>query len=123
MIKRTQTPSMIAEATKLSGNVIFFSETHLYGVIEGDLHQQSTLPIHIGVTGWVHGSVRTQGPLTIEGRVDGHIISSHKVTLSPRAVVRGRIEAPRIEIQPGAIVEGELKMQPLPKPSPVSQAA
>ena len=81
------------------------------GIVEGDLVQQSLELLQVGKSGWVHGSISSQGPVLIEGRVDGDIKSMTKVCLSATATVSGRIICPKVEIKPRAIFEGELVME------------
>jgi cytoskeletal protein CcmA (bactofilin family) len=93
-------------------------------VVEGDVTQQSLESLQIGKTGWVNGSIQSQGPVLIEGRVDGQVHSSTKIKLMPTASVHGALTAPAVEIKPGAVFEGELKMKSLKaRPQPVKRAA
>ena len=92
----------------------FFSNTQVFGVVEGELIQQSLETLQVGKTGWVHGSIISQGPVLIEGRVDGEITSATKIQLLPTATVHGKLRAPAVEIQAGALFEGELHMKQRP---------
>ena len=65
----------------------------------------------MGRTGWVHGSVSSQGLIVVEGRVDGNIYSSSQIALLPTANVRGSLIAPSVTVQPGALFEGEFIMR------------
>jgi len=123
MWEKIETPSVVAEATRLRGDITFSSGAHIFGIVEGDLTQQSVQAVHIGKTGWVHGSVKSQGPVLIEGRVDGHVQATHKIVLSPTATVRGSLTAPGVEIRPGAIVEGEVVMAGIGSRRSLTQAA
>ena len=107
----------------MRGDVTFSSEAHVYGIIDGDLVQQSNHLLHIGKTGWTHGSVRSQGPVVIEGRVDGEIQAAHKIVILSTATVRGRLTAPKIQIKAGAIVEGDVQMGAPLAPSTLVRAA
>lgn len=102
-------PTLIAEGSRLQGSLTFFSNAQIFGVVEGDVLQQSLETLCVGKTGWVNGTIASQGPVIIDGRVDGNITSSTHIHLSPTATVRGILIAPTISVRAGAIFEGELK--------------
>ena len=118
-------PTLIAEGTRVRGELTFQSGTQVFGVVEGDLVQQSLESLQVGKSGWVNGTINSQGPVLIEGRVDGQVTSSTKIKLLPTASVRGALNAPAVEIRPGAVFEGELKMKAPAKlkPVPMKKAA
>jgi len=101
-------PSIIAEATRLHGDLTFFSSAQVFGVIEGSVSHQTSERLHIGRTGWIHGEINSQGPVIIEGKVEGNIRSDSRIVLNATAVVRGALEAPSICVRPGAILDGTL---------------
>ncbi len=111
MIQEATFPTLIAEATRVSGEVTFVSLAQVFGMVEGDVFQQSEEPLQIGRTGWISGSISSQGVVLIEGRVDGNIQSKVKIQLMPTATIRGVLEAPAIEVRAGAIVDGSLKIR------------
>jgi len=118
-------PTLIAEGTRVRGELTFQSGTQVFGVVEGDVNQQSLESLQVGKSGWINGTITSQGPVLVEGRVDGQIQSATKIKLLPTASVRGALTAPAVEIKPGAVFEGELKMKNPAKsrPQPVKKAA
>ena len=104
-------PTWIAEGTRLHGDFTFSTETQILGLIEGNITQQCTEPLSIGRNGWVHGSISSQGPVLVHGKMEGTIYCVSAIRLLPTATVRGTLVAPRIEIQAGALFNGELKMR------------
>lgn len=110
MVKEVSFPTLIAEATRLAGDVTFSSTAHVFGVVEGDVLQHALEPLQIGKSGWVHGNIQSQGGVVIEGRVDGDVVSATRIQLLPTATVRGRLHAPSVQIRAGAIFEGEMQM-------------
>src|SRR5271166_452243 len=90
-------PTLIAEGTRVRGELTFQSGTQVFGIVEGDLVQQSLESLQVGKTGWINGTITSQGPVLIEGRVDGQINSSTKIKLMPTASVRGALTAPNVE--------------------------
>lgn len=123
MILEVFPPTFIAEGTRLQGSVTFFSASQVFGLIEGEVNQQSLEPIQIGKSGWVHGNIASHGPVLVEGRIEGHIRSATQIKLLPSAVVSGILTAPVVVVQAGALFDGELKMKPEqkhPKKLPVA---
>ncbi len=109
-------PSLIAEGSLLKGTLTFHSSTQVFGIVEGDVIQESLEPIQVGKSGWIHGDIRARGPVLIEGRIEGDIHSATHIRLMPTAMVQGTLSAPSIEIRPGALIDGQLEME---KPKPV----
>ncbi len=115
MIIETIAPTMVAEGTRIQGSLTFFSGASIYGIVEGELVQQSLEPLQVGKSGWVQGSIMAQGPILVEGRVDGDLKSSTAVRLTSTATVKGKIVAPSVQIRAGAVLDGEVSM---PKQTP-----
>ncbi len=111
MIQEMVPPTLIAEGSRMQGTLTFTSHTHIFGVVEGDVLQQTLESVHVGRNGWVNGAINSQGPVFVEGRVDGNITSNTQIQLLPTATVRGRLSAPSIAIRAGAIFEGDLEME------------
>ncbi len=111
MIVEIQAPTLISEGTRVKGSLTFCSATQVFGLVEGEVHQETLETLHIGRTGWVTGGITAQGPIVVEGRVDGDVHSLTRVRLLPTAVVLGEIHAPTVEIRNGAFFEGSLKMR------------
>jgi cytoskeletal protein CcmA (bactofilin family) len=114
MLIEISPPSLIAEGSRAQGTLTFFSSTQVFGVVDGDVVQQSLEPLQIGKTGWIHGDIQSQGPVLVEGRVEGNIESATQIRLMPTAIVRGVLSAPSVEIRPGALIDGELRMEASP---------
>jgi cytoskeletal protein CcmA (bactofilin family) len=114
MIFETTAPTLIAEGTRIQGELTFFSGAGVFGIVEGDVLQQSLESLQIGKSGWIHGNLVSQGPVLVEGRVDGDIRSSTKIQLSSTATVRGRLLAPAVEIRAGAVFDGDVVMKAVP---------
>ena len=111
MITKLPTPSHIAEGSRIRGDLYFFSEAEVFGTVEGNVRQESLEPLSIGQFGWVHGDIRSTGPVLVSGRIDGEISSDTQVRVLSTARIEGTIRAPSIEIRPGAIVNGTFDSQ------------
>lgn len=110
MLTKISCPTIVAEGNHLRGDLYFNSETYLYGTLEGNIHNESRESLQIGKSGWIYGSVFSEGPIFVEGRVEGNITSSTQITLRPTATVLGTLICPMIRVESGAYLDGELKM-------------
>jgi cytoskeletal protein CcmA (bactofilin family) len=111
VILEIASPTIIAEDSRLQGEMTFSSPVQIYGLIEGNIQQQSHETLLVGNSGWVRGDISTQGIAIIAGRVEGNIHSMTKVELLPGATVRGTVVAPQLVIRPGANLNGEIVMR------------
>ncbi len=116
----TEIPSftVIAEGSKTQGSVSFCSQCIILGIIEGNVYQQAQEPLALGQTGWIHGDITSQGPVTLAGRVEGNVFSSVKITVNATAHITGALVCPKIEIKPGAILESDILMRWSPESAP-----
>jgi cytoskeletal protein CcmA (bactofilin family) len=98
----------IGRGTTLSGETSFETmlrvDGHLSGRITSD---EGTL--HISSTGVVDANI-TVAMAIIEGRVNGDITVTKKLILVHTAQVVGNIQAPRLLVEDGAVVEGTCTM-------------
>ena len=97
--------------------------------IEGRAEGQVQLPNHqltIGAHGRVTAQVEAKNVIVI-GHVSGNVIASERVEVQASGVVDGDIQAPRLLIAEGAVVNGSIQMGALAAPnaeaSPDAQAA
>lgn len=123
MLDEISVPSLIAEGSRIQGELTFSSAVSIFGVVEGEVVQQSKELVQVGRNGWVHGRLTAEGPILIEGRVDGEVVSAVSIKLSATAVVKGRLVAPSVDIRAGALFEGELAMKADETPRRIKHAA
>ena len=103
-------PSLLAEGSRLLGNLTFMAEAQVFSTVEGEILQQSLEPLTIGKGGWIYGSISAEGPVVIEGRVEGNVYSKLTIRVTRTGYVRGTLVGPNIEVEAGAQVEGEFIM-------------
>lgn len=111
-MKEISPPTLVAEDANLRGTLTFSGQVYVYGIVDGKIIQNSSAFLQVGHKGWIHGSVFSKGPIVIEGRVEGEMISECKIVLLPSSRVLGRLKAPSIEIHAGATFEGDVVMAP-----------
>src|SRR4051812_20332639 len=98
MVTKIPSPTVISEGSKTQGSLTFQSNAQVFGIVEGELFQESQETLQIGKTGWVHGSIFSEGPVIVEGRVDGNIKSNTVIRISSSATVHGVLDAPAVKI-------------------------
>lgn len=93
--------------------------------MEGSLVFQE--PVSLRISGRFGGTLETRGELTIgekaqvraditgesitvAGRVEGKILAKRFLKLVPPAVVKGEISAPVLQVEPGAVLQGTVRM-------------
>jgi len=123
MIRRSTFPTIIAEGNHLQGSVELSSGAEIFGSVEGDILHESLEELVIGISGWVSGSIISQGPILIRGRVHGNLHSGTRVILTSTAEVRGDVEAPSVTIFAGALINGKLLVVARGEAKPQNAAA
>ena len=96
-------PVVVGELGRFEGLVTFRERAQIHGDVQGDIVSRGTL--WLGETARVTGSIQV-GELIIGGTVEGEVTASERVQLSPTAVVRGVVRAPRVSMEEGSLLEG-----------------
>jgi len=100
--------TLIAPQTEVIGDIRFNNQLYVSGKVTGNVHadnEQATLVI--SEEGCVAGEVRVPN-VVINGTVEGDVWAGHKVELAPQAKVKGNLYYKLIEMQLGAMVDGQL---------------
>jgi cytoskeletal protein CcmA (bactofilin family) len=99
------TPSLIAQQTRLVGDIETAGALIVNGVVQGNGRVGGELSISSGAhwEGDVHANCAV-----IAGSVAGNIAVEDKLEIGASARLRGRVSAKRIAIALGAQVEGEM---------------
>ena len=101
--------SWIAEDTFLEGTLRFTGVNRIFGELKGKI---IGLPgSHLifmessRVTGEIDGD-----EITINGKIDGKVTASKKISVASLGRVTGELRAPDLQMDFGAVLEGELKI-------------
>lgn len=100
--------TLIASHTEVVGDVKFTDQLYVSGRISGNVasdDEQAT--VVISPEGWINGEVRVSNVI-INGMVQGDVFASNKVELAAQAKVQGNVHYKMIELQLGALVDGQL---------------
>ncbi len=100
--------TLIAAHTEVVGDVKFADQLFISGHVTGNvLADNEKATVVIGDEGRITGEVRVPN-VVINGLVEGDVYASNKVELAPQAKVHGNLFYKLIEMQLGAVVDGQL---------------
>lgn len=107
-IKEGRLSGFVGSGTILTGETSFKTMLRVDGHLKGKIKSDEGTLI-IGATGQVDADIFV-GEAIVNGAVNGNICTTNKLTLGRAARVVGDIEAPRLVIEDGAILEGGCNM-------------
>jgi len=111
-IKDGRLNGFVGHGTVLTGETYFNSMLRVDGQLTGKVASEDGTLL-VGSTGQVDADITVSGAV-INGTVNGDIIATSKLELGRTARVVGNIQAPRLIIEDGAILEGSCSMiQPI----------
>jgi cytoskeletal protein CcmA (bactofilin family) len=109
--RKKQDPSewtgFLEQGVKLEGKLEASGTFRINSAMKGTLSSDDTLVLgeHATVEGHIHGNF-----VMIAGRFDGVIHARGRVEIQPNAIVTGEIHSPCLVIEPGAIFDGQCHM-------------
>ena len=110
--KKKQPPikSLIAQGTRIEGNVVFHDGLRVDGDVVGDIRASDEQPSILvvsesaSVTGQIHAD-----HVIINGTVKGPVFAHELLELQPKARIEGDVLYRALEMHQGAIISGQLK--------------
>jgi cytoskeletal protein CcmA (bactofilin family) len=101
--------TLIAENTEVHGDLRFADQLYINGHVEGNVHAEAgtDATLMVSEVGSVKGQI-TAPFVVINGRVEGDVHATTRVELAPHARISGNVYYTLIEMQLGAMVEGQL---------------
>jgi len=100
--------TLIAPHTEVVGDIKFGDQLYVAGKVSGNVVANSeNATLVVSEEGCVAGEVRVPN-IVINGLIEGNVYASHKVELAPQAKVKGNLYYKLIEMQLGALVDGQL---------------
>ncbi len=99
--------SVIAQGTSIQGNFKSTENLRIDGKLHGDI--QCDKKLVVGTQGEINGTIKA-AEIYIEGKVVGDINSLGAVVLGSTANVEGKLHASTIQVDEGAIMNGELNI-------------
>lgn len=112
--------TLIAPDTDVVGDVRFKDQLYVNGHVEGNVlaADEAAATVIISEAGSVHGEIRVPN-VVINGTVEGNVYASTRVELAAKARVTGNVYYQLIEMQLGAMVDGQLLHEDAPGASNV----
>jgi len=98
---------VLQKGCQLEGRLQFEGTARIDGRFKGEIFTPDILLI--GDEAKVEGQIEAD-IVVISGKFDGEIFATHRVEIQAPAVVHGTIHASILQIEEGAIFEGETKM-------------
>ena len=102
--KRPSSPSVISSDLTITGDLVSDGEVHIDGHVEGDIRCRVLI---VGVNAQINGSIQAD-IARVHGSINGHLYA-RSVFLACPAKVTGDITHERLEIEPGAFLEGNCR--------------
>ncbi len=110
--KKKQPPikSLIAQGTRIEGNVIFHDGLRVDGEVVGDIRASDEQPSILvvsesaSVTGQIHAD-----HVILNGHVKGPVFAFDLLELQPKARIEGDVSYRALEMHQGATISGQLK--------------
>ncbi|MBV9241879.1 MAG: polymer-forming cytoskeletal protein [Acidobacteria bacterium] len=107
-IKEGRLSGFVGHGTTLTGETNFHAMLRVDGHLIGTVSSDSGTLI-VGTNGQVDANISVAAAM-INGAVNGDIVASEKLQLGRTARVLGNIQAPRLIVEEGAILEGSCSM-------------
>lgn len=110
--KKAQPPikSLIAQGTRIDGNIRFDEGLRIDGEVFGDIRatsEQSSMLV-ISEAAIVQGEVHADHVI-VNGTVRGPLIARELLELQPKARIEGDVSYMALEMHQGAVISGQLK--------------
>ncbi len=103
--------TLIAEGTRINGDVQFKGGLHLEGVIDGAISAEGVdAVLTLSDKGRINGEVRVSNAV-INGTVNGDIFVGERLELAGNARVEGNVHYKVLEMAAGAQVNGKMLYQ------------
>ena len=110
--KKKQPPikSLIAEGSRIAGNISFADGLRIDGEVSGNIHADESQPslLVISESARVTGSVMADH-IIINGFVRGPVHAQHMLELQPKARIEGDVQYTALEMHQGALITGQLR--------------
>ena len=108
--KQPPIKSLIAQGTRIDGNVLFHDGLRVDGDVVGDIRASDEQPSILvisesaSVTGQIHAD-----HVIINGTVKGPVFALELLELQPKARIEGDVSYKSLEMHQGATIAGQLK--------------
>jgi cytoskeletal protein CcmA (bactofilin family) len=98
----------IGQSIVFKGELSGDEDLEIDGQVEGNV-QLENHQLTIGPNGHLKAEVNAKSIIVI-GRVKGNLIASERIEIQASGVVEGDVQAPRLNVQEGAVLNGSINM-------------
>src|SRR5215475_13797341 len=109
--------TVIGAETRIAGPLSGKDDLEIHGTVDGPVHGEAAVTIAAGAR--IGGEVRGRD-VVVGGDLTHSVYATGVVRLLATAKVTGDIEAPRIAIDEGAVIDGQIRMRKKAAPAPVA---
>lgn len=106
----TEPDFVIGEQASFVGKIAFQGTAVIHGLFEGEFEGGQSLII--GPQGYVKANIQVD-EAEISGKVDGNITVKTRLVLKGLAEIRGSITAPKISVDEGVSIMGQVQVTPI----------
>lgn len=99
MVESTSSQNIIAQGTKIVGDLSSEGDFRIDGLIEGNV--KTTGKIVVGKAGFIEGTLQGTDAY-FEGKFSGKLALSGTLTLKSTALIEGEVIAGKLAVEPGA---------------------
>ncbi|TXE13021.1 polymer-forming cytoskeletal protein [Seonamhaeicola algicola] len=99
MVESTSSQNIIAQGTKIVGDLSSEGDFRIDGLIEGNI--KTTGKIVVGKAGFIKGTLQGTDAY-FEGKFSGKLALSGTLTLKSTALIEGEVIAGKLAVEPGA---------------------
>ncbi len=105
----TSVDTLIGRQTEILGDVCFSGGLHIDGRVKGMVTTSGDNPAALSISdsGVIEGDVRVP-VIVLNGTVNGDVYSSERLMLSAKARVVGNVYYKVLQMEPGALINGQL---------------
>lgn len=104
---------VVGEQTSIMGKIAFQGLAVIHGLFEGEFEGGRSLIV--GEQGFVKADLHLD-EADISGKVEGNITVRHRLILRGSAEIRGNITAPRLTVEDGVSIMGQVAVTPVGTP-------
>ena len=107
--KTENSVTLIAANAEVCGDVNFENQLYINGHVQGNISAKdgSDATVIVSEEGSVTGEIRVPN-VVVTGRVEGNVYATARMELAAKAKVKGNVYYKLIEMQLGAMVDGQL---------------
>ena len=99
--------AFIDQGSEFEGKLQFRDTVRIDGRFRGEISSENTLIV--GESGEIEATIHSK-TIAISGSVEGDVVAETKVVLHKTARVNGNVQTPALQMEDGAILNGQVKM-------------